>query len=728
MSMSRRIIHVIFFVLAVACCPCILRPGQVDVYSRPAQYQRSSDYDVLHYRIKLSFDEPTRSFWGETRITLRPLRDEFDVCTLDAETFKVTAVRDDRGAPLDFNQEPGKLTVHLRKPYGYHEQLSFTVFYRAENVAVDPEKYGMSKGYDLGLSFKPVSEDHPRLINTLSFPTGARHWFPCYDHPNDKATGEVIATVNERYQVISNGRLVSVTEDPEKKEKTFHWSQELPHSTYLFVLVAGPYVQLTDSLGSLPIGYWVYPNDVDDASRSFRKTPEIIEFFNHEFGYPYPWSKYDQITIPGIGGGAESTTATVVGQSIIHDEKADRDFPSHSLVAHEAAHQWWGNLVTMRDWSHAWLNEGFATYGEYLYTKHSLGEDEGALNLLEKKNRYLAEARSKYKRPIVFDRWEYPNQLFDRHLYQKGAAVLAMLRWVMGDRDFRRAISSFLRKHEFQPVDTHDFLIAIRESSGQVLDWFFDQWIYHAGHPIFEIRYAWLPEAKKVKLSIVQTQETSSRIPVFQTPVVIGIATASGRRSEKVWIRQQEETFELDCEEKPLMVRFDEGNFLLKEWTFPKTSAELLYQLAHDDVIGRMWAASELSDRTHNQDVIVALRRSARQDGFWAVRRNAIQAIASSRNAVEVELLKRSSEDEHPEVRAAALKSLGELRDASLAQFLQDRFRKEDSYKAQAEALRALGKSGSSSSIPLLREATAMRSPRNVIRDAAESALEAIQK
>lgn len=176
------------------------------------------------------------------------------------------------------------------------------------------------------------------------------------------------------------------------------------------------------------------------------------------------------------------------------------------------------------------------------------------------------------------------------------------------------------------------------------------------------------------------------------------------------------------------MVRFDEGNFLLKEWTFPKTSAELLYQLAHDDVIGRMWAASELSGRTHDQDVIVALRRSARQDGFWAVRRNAIQAIASSRSAVEVELLKRSSEDEHPAVRAAALKSLGELRDASLAQFLQDRFRKEDSYKAQAEALRALGKSGSSSSIPLLREATAMRSPRNVIRDAAERALEAIQK
>ena len=714
--------------LAVTCCPCILWADQVDVYSRPRQSERSSDYDVLHYRIKLNFDEPTRSFRGETRITLRPLRDEFDSCTLDAETFKVTEVLDEDSVGLRFDQHAGKLTVYLSRSYGYHEELSFTVVYHADNVAVDPEKYGMNRGYDLGLSFKSASEDHPRLINTLSFPTGARHWFPCYDHPNDKATAEVIATVDAAYQAISNGRLVSVTENPKKKEKTFHWSQELPHSTYLFVLVAGPYVKLADSLGSLPIGYWVYPNDVDDASRSFRKTPEIIEFFNNEFGYPYPWPRYDQITIPGIGGGAESTAATVMGQSIIHDEKADPDFPSHSLVAHEAAHQWWGDLVTMRDWSHAWLNEGFATYGEYLYTKQSLGEDEGALNLLEKKNSYLEEARTKYKRPIVFDRWEYPNQLFDRHLYQKGASVLAMLRGVMGDRDFRRAISSFLRNHEFQPVDTHDLLIAIRESTGQVLDWFFDQWIYHAGHPVFEVRYDWLPDAKKVKLSVVQTQETSSRIPVFQMPLVIGIATASGKRSETVWIRQREETFEFDCDEKPLLVRFDEGNVLLKEWTFKKTTVELLYQLAQDDVIGRMWAASELSDRTQDQDVIAALRRSARQDRFWAVRRNAIQAIPSSRNDIEVEFLKRRSEDENSQVRATALKSLGELRDASLSQFLRDRFRKEDSYKAQAEALRALGKSGSSSSILLLRQATAMSSPRNLIRDAAERALEAIQK
>ena len=257
-----------------------LRADQVEMYSRPRQPERSREFDVLHYRIRLKFREPARSFEGETQITLQPLVDGLDAFVLDAETFTVLAVRDEGNVPLRFEQAPGRLTVHLPRPHRYREKLAITVWYRAEKVAVDPERYGMPKGYGLGLGFKAESPDHPRLIYTLSFPTGARHWFPCYDNPNDKATNELIATVEAPYQVISNGRLLNVSEDRAKNEKTFHWSQDLPHATYLFVLVAGPYVRLADSLGSLPIGYWVYAKDAKDARRSFRKTPEIIEYFS----------------------------------------------------------------------------------------------------------------------------------------------------------------------------------------------------------------------------------------------------------------------------------------------------------------------------------------------------------------------------------------------------------------------------------------------------------------
>ncbi len=679
-----------------------LLQAQVDLKARPRRAERSRQYDVLHYRIQLKLNDAARSLEGETRISLRPLIDNFDTLVLDAETFRVTAVEH-----LRFEQTPGKLTVHLNRPYRLDEEIAVTISYRAENVAIDPTRHGMPKGYGLGIAFKSETPDHPRLIHTLSFPEGARHWFPCYDHPNDKATSELIATVDASYQVIANGVLQGVTADRAKGEKTFHWRQNQPHSTYLFAFAAGPYAQVTDKKGPLPISYWVFPAAVPDAERSFGKTREIIEFFNRELGYAYPWPKYDQITIPDFSGGAESTNATVIGSKAIHDGRADQDFPSHWLVAHEAAHQWWGNLVTMRDWSHTWLNESFATYYEYIYMKHLLGEDEGALNLRGKKRAYLAEAREKYVRPIVLDRWVWPNDNFDRHTYQKGGVVLAMLRSLLGDETFRRSITHYLRKHAFGSVETHDLQAAIREASGQGLDWFFDQWIFRAGHPIVDVSYTW--EARSVKLSVRQKQ------PALHTlPVSVGVTTAAGKRVHRVWVRQRDESFSLPCPEKPLLVHFDEEELLLKELDFKKSKEELLYQLAHDNVIGRMEAAAALKPFAVEQRVAAALRKSAADDPFWAVRRDAIFPADAGF------LRLRATHDRSSAVRTAALAALGQLRDASLAVFFEERFRADDSYLAQAEAVRALSRLGGRTA--LLREAAAMKSPNDIVATAAREA------
>ncbi len=670
----------------------------------PRRFERSRDYDVEHYRIELRFDEKAHSFQGQTVITLWPLRDGFDTCELDAETFTVTAVKDQQGS-LRFQQKPGKLLVWLRRPHHYREKLAFAVDYDARNVNVDPEKYGMAKGYDLGLGFKDETPEHPRLINTLSFPEGARHWFPSNDQPSDKATAEIVATVKQGDQAIANGRLASVTRSG--ADSRFTWVQDQPLSTYLFALVAGPYVKVSDTNGSLPVNYWVYPKDVKDAKRSFGKTREIIRFFESEFGVAYPWAKYDQITIPRFGGGAESTSATVIGDGTIHDEKSDKDFPSHWLVAHEAAHQWWGDLITMRDWSETWLNESFATYGEYLYSKHSLGEDEGALNMLLKRNQYLEEARTKFRRPIVFDRWEVPNDNFNRHTYQKGAAVLHMLRWVMGDKDYQRAMSHFLKKHAYQAVDTHDLRKAIRESSGQSLDWFFEQWLYQEGHPVFDVRWEWRSAEGRVRLTVAQKQ-----LPLFETPVDVGVTTAAGKKIERLRIgKTSEQVFDIQCDGKPLLVHFDEGNHLLMEMTFDKSVEELQFQLKEDDAMGRMWAASQLKARGAE----AALRKAAREDRFWAVRRAAVESLDA-----DAAFMREAAKDVKPEVRAAAVGKLGAPEDAA---FLAERFEKEDSYVVQAEALKAIGRCGDKGQVALLREAARMPSPRDLLKRAAEQAL-----
>lgn len=691
----------------------------IDVYSRTLQTERSREFDAIHYRIKLRFDEDKGMFWGETMITLSPLSDGFEKCSFDAEKFIVSSVKDQSGQPLEFHQGNGKIAVSLGQNYDYGDQLSVTVQYSAKDCKA-------SRSFPLGISFAEATEAHPRLIQALSFPNGARHWFPCYDHPNDKATIEVIATVNEEYKALSNGKLVSVIEDTRNKTKTFHWKQDRPHSTYLTVLAAGPYYVIEDSLGDLPINYWVYPKDAKNAKFSFSETPEIIAFFNREFGYEYPWDKYDQVTIPGIGGGAECTSATLLGQGVIHDERADKDFPSHKLIAHEAAHQWWGNLVTLRDWGHTWINESFGTYCEHLYVKHSLGEDEGAVDLLHKKNAYLREAHNRYMRPIVFHRWDRPQQNFDSHTYPKGAAIINMMRWILGDKPFRKTISHFLHKHAYGPADTHDFIIAIKEMTGQNLEWFFEQWFLSPGHPVFDVSYHWDESNKKVKLKIVQTQDTSGRIPVFKTPVVIAVVTKEGKKSEKVWLKEKVEQFEIACDEKPWMVRFDEGNFLLKEWTFDKTTQELIYQLKHDDVIGRMWAASELGNIKKDAPVITALLESGQNDPFWSVRKAAIKNLGAPKSKEHTSVLKRKCVDQNSQVRAAALQALGDSGQAELVAFFVERFEKDDSYVAQAEALISIGKCGDSSSAEFLEKAAGMKSHRNILRRAADRALKQI--
>ncbi len=310
------------------------------------------------------------------------------------------------------------------------------------------------------------------------------------------------------------------------------------------MVAIAPFAVIEDSLGSLPVNYWVYEQDVEDARRIFKKTPEMIDFFSNLFGYDYPWAKYDQVETPTQGGGAEATSATILGQNVIYDRKADKDYSWQRIIAHEVAHQWFGNLVTLRTWSETWLNESFATYSDYLYTCFDKGEDECAIALLQKKNDYFEEARREYTRPIVFTRYEEPGQNFDSHTYPKGACVLHMLRYILGDAPFFRVLKNFLHKHEFQPVDTHDFMLAVKETTGRNMDWFFDQYIYKAGHPVFDVSYQWLENSGTVRLKVSQIQDFRSGNAVYHMPVVVGIVTSRGRTSKEVWINQREQTFD----------------------------------------------------------------------------------------------------------------------------------------------------------------------------------------
>jgi aminopeptidase N len=688
---------------------------RIDVWSRPVQAERSRTCDFIHYRVSLTFDLDAKVFEGENRITLTPFFDGLDRVALDAEDLVIESAVDKTGQKVAFEQSDSIVVLMLPQPLAFGDTADFIVAYRGE-------------GSRDGFFFDDASDDHPKMVSTDSWPDEARNWIPLYDYPNDKVTHELIVTVPEDNRVLSNGRLVGVTENEADGTATWHWSQEEKHSTYLMMLAVGPYAVIENSLGSLPINYWVYADAVEDARWIFAKTPRMIAYYGDLFGYPYPWAKYDQVTTPHVGGGAEATSATILGQGVIHDRRAEQDFSWERTIAHEIAHQWWGDLITLREWSHTWMNESFGTYSDYLWTRHESGEDEGAWALLGKKNAYLREAHNRYVRPIVFNRYERPHDNFDSHTYPKGAVILHQLRFLLGDDSFFRTLSTFLNKYAFEPVDTYDFMKTVKEVTGRNMDWFFEQFVFAAGHPVFEVQSTWDASSQEIRLDVSQTQDRDHGVPIYKFPVQIGIVSGSGKRVETVWLENAHDSFTFPSAEQPLLVRFDDGNWLLKEWTYRKDVEELLYQARNDDVIGREWAVRRLADFGNEAGVAEELDAIAFNDPFWAVRLAAVETVRSVSGLESVEVLRAAATDANSQVRRAAVRSLGEMEDAGLARFFRDTFASDSSYQVQAEALMAIGRIGDRGQLEFLRQVSTMDSPRDVIREAAEWAIEEISR
>jgi aminopeptidase N len=665
--------------------------------------------------VSLTFDLDDKVFEGHNRITFTPFASGLDRVVLDVEDLTIERVVDSEGRAISFEQSDSNVVLMLGQVLAFGDTSDVTVTYRGE-------------GSRDGFFFDDASDDHPQMVSTDSWPDEARNWIPLYDYPNDKVTHELIVTVPEGNRVLSNGRLVGVTADESAGTATWHWSQEEKHSTYLMMLAIGRFAVIEDSLGSLPVNYWVYPDAVEDARWIFAKTPRMIEFYSDLFGYEYPWAKYDQVTTPHVGGGAEATSATILGERAIHDRRAEQDFSFETVIAHEIAHQWWGDLITLREWSHTWMNESFGTYSDYLWTRHENGDDEGAWALLGKKNAYLGEAHNRYIRPIVFNRYDRPHDNFDSHTYPKGAVILHQLRFLLGDEPFFRALSTFLHDHAFEPVDTYDFMKTVKEVTGQNMDWFFEQFVFKPGHPVLEVRSSWDSANQEIRLDVTQTQGRNHGVPIYRFPVQIGIVSSAGKRIETVWLENETDSFTFSSPEEPILVRFDDGNWLLKEWTYHKSVEELLYQARHDDVIGREWAVRQLAEFGDSQRVVEELRAITKGDSFWAVRLAAVEVLASIRGRESIDELRIAAADTRSQVRRAAVRSLGELEDASLINFFLSTFDSDSSYQVQAEALRALGRSGDRGQLEFLREASAMESPRDVIKNAAEWAIEEISK
>ena len=713
----------------------IISAQNSDLYKRPFHGEPNFDVDVIHYEINLKINDHEKSFYGKTSIDFLVKRSNLDSVRFDMETFRVTKVYDDT-VSLSFEQRNGALIINPIATLYMDEKRTYTIYYQSNGRVANPADYNMGGVRVLGLGFFDESEDNPALVQTHSFPEGARHWFPSNDHPADKATSTIITTVRSDWKVLANGVLKSKTTNWKKLSNgmrirsegsgdstTYNWELNLPNSTYLYVMVAGPFEVIQDYHGDVPMSYWVYPKDKEHADRSFHRTPEIMKFFEDEYGVPYPWPKMDQITIPGIGGGAESTTATILGEKTIHDAKAEKDFPSHWLVAHEAAHHWWGDYITMQNWHHAWLNESFATYGEYLYSSYLYGKEEGRINLWKKKQSYLNEYRNKYSRPMMHPYWKYPNQNFDSHIYPRGAAVLHMLRQIIGGDKFKEFQKEFLTKYAYGNPNTDDLISVVNEVSEKDLTWFFKQWVLSAGHPQLDIESSYKDDI--LTLHVNQTQVGRKTPTKYMLPAKVAFYYKNEVIVEDVLIDRKRSIHRFEMNKEPLFVRFDPENDLLIEVNQKLSLNALINKVKRDNVIGRMEAATELSAYIDDPKTVRTLKRIAVHDKSWFVRNAALKSIGSEMSSKD--FLIAYIREKHSQPRKTIISKMSNYHANDALKMIRKYIDRDDSYVVQAEMIKQLGNIGDKSDIKKIKSHRDQWSPRKIIRNSAEKTLSKLQ-
>ncbi|MBI2896827.1 MAG: HEAT repeat domain-containing protein [Deltaproteobacteria bacterium] len=651
--------------------PSCIRPFALPGDRR--HFEKDVPFTLRHLRLDVTLDFESRSVAGTVRLTLLPVTNGTSEVHLDAREMRVTAVRGREGEPLRFTHANGGLRVALPGPFERGRPQEIEVAYQAT-----PRR---------GLYF--VSRDQAW---TQGEAEDTRYWFPCLDLPSAKSTSEVRVTVPSGLFALSNGVLVEEHEDPTAGRKTFHWRHDVPHPAYLVSLAVGPFAEVVDDRNGIQIRYYVPADRVGDARRAFGRTPEMIERFSSLLGVPYPYPKYAQVVVDDfIFGGMENTTATTMHRFVLLDERAAIDFTADHIVAHELAHQWFGDLVTCREWSEGWLNEGFATFFESVDLEHHEGREEAAFYRMAEVTRFIEEDSGRYRRAIVERTYREPIDLFDRHLYEKAGAVLHMLRRKLGEEGFWRSIQLYLERHRGGAVETTDLVRAIEETTGRSIRRFFDQWVHSAGFPELEAIYAWDGDARLARLTIRQKRTEGTNLFHLELPVFFG--KGSARECREIVVAEEHETFAFALPFEPERVVIDPWEDVLGRIKLDPGREMLLTQLREEPEAPARARAAEVLGAAHGDlEVLDALGASLASDRFWAVQAAAATALGETRSGRALEILASHTSVAHPKARRAVAKALGNFRDPGAARALQAMLENEPSWFVNAEALRSLGK------------------------------------
>jgi aminopeptidase N len=626
--------------------------GEEDFTLLPYNPEATRYYDLIHTKLEVSFDWKKQHVLGIAHLELEPFFYPINQVVLDAKQFVIHDIKMGKnGKPLMHSYDGNQLTITLDKFYNRGEKIKLYIDYTAQPNE-GPIGGSAAITSDKGLFFiNPMNEipGKPRQIWTQGETENNSKWFPTFDKPNERCTQEIYITVEEELETLSNGELVSSVKNG-NGTKTDYWKMDKPHAPYLFMMMIGEFARVEDSWNGKLLEYMVDPPYKEDAKEIFNHTDEMLTFFSDLLDYPYPWNKYSQVIAEDyVSGAMENTTGVIFGDFVQKTKRELIDNENDQIVAHEMFHHWFGDLVTCESWANLTLNEGFANYSEYLWYEHKYGKDAADAIRMSEMEGYMYMAQQSGTHPLIHYGYSDKEDMFDAHSYNKGGLVLHMLRQIVGDDAFFASLSKYLKDNEYTAVETAELRMAFEETTGQDLNWFFDQWYLDQGHPIVEVTYDYQDD--KVVIYTDQVQDADNHRPIFILPLKAAVYDQNGKISyHSVVVDARKDTIIISgIDEKPLVTVLDGKSTMLGEIVEERDSTELASLLYYSpNHFDKRVAANRMNGNINAPKLVDKLLN----DKHYILRNFAIANSGSE----ETEKLKALvTSDPHSSVRANAL-------------------------------------------------------------------------
>ncbi|MCD9610257.1 M1 family metallopeptidase [Tenacibaculum maritimum] len=626
--------------------------------------EREKVNDLIHTKLKVSFNFKDKELNGTAWITLKPHFYKTQELVLDAKAMVIHKIMLDTSI-LNYDYDGSKLVIKLPKEYSRGEVYTIFISYTARPEKVK-QKGSVAITEAKGLYF--IDEDKSKGKSPQVWTQGETEasscWFPTIDAPNQKTSQEIYMTVPSKYVTLSNGKLEKQTENADGT-RTDYWNFEKKHAPYLFFMGVGDYEIVKDNYKDIPVHYYVEKEYAPYAKQIFGLTPEMIGFFSKITGIPYPWNKYHQIVGRNyVSGAMENTTAVIHGERAYQKPGQLIDYNrQENTIAHEIFHHWFGDLVTAESWSNLTVNESFANYSEYLWREYKYGKDDADAHLLEAVEGY--KGGQNYDKHLV--RFTYSNRedMFDAVSYNKGGAILHMLRNYLGDEAFYAGLNRYLEDNKYSTGEAHQLRLAFEKVTGKDLNWFFNQWYFNSGHPNITVSYDYNILEKTVSVNVVQTQ-----LKEFKFPLAIDIFEKGKKKRHHVFVEGKDASFKFSYEKQPDLIQINADGVLLCDINENKVLSDYIYQLKHaENYAHRKEALLEVAKKQEDKKAFNAIA-GAINDPYYKIRILALENINlgnkyAKKNVIE-EIIKVAETDTKTLVQAAAIETLGKLTDPAL--------------------------------------------------------------